>query len=122
MTGHGYSIHQQHWPQFDTSLAAAEEFELVVQVNGKVRDQVMLPADVAHDEAQVRAAVLELPRIQQHTAGQTVQRVIVVPGKLANVVVREPVGWSARGRVAGRATDSRLITGRPLRSSLTSCV
>jgi leucyl-tRNA synthetase len=48
----------------------------------------VLDADVARDEAKVRELVMELPRIKQHTAGMTVQRIIVVPGKLANVVVR----------------------------------
>ena len=60
----------------------------VVQVNGKVRDQMVLDIDVARDEARVRELVLALPKIQHYTAGAAVQRVIVVPGKLANVVVR----------------------------------
>ena len=60
-----------------------------MQVNGKVRDQLVLEADVARDEARVRELVLGLPRIQQLTdGGAAVQRVIVVPGKLANVVAR----------------------------------
>ena len=50
----------------------------------------MLDADVARDEARVRELVLELPRIQSHMAAGTVQRIIVVPGKLANIVVRWP--------------------------------
>jgi leucyl-tRNA synthetase len=86
--GLGYSIHQQSWPIYDESVLAQSTVMLVVQVNGKVRDQVAVDADVARDEAQVRELVLELPRVKQHTAGGTVQRVIVVPGKLANVVVR----------------------------------
>jgi leucyl-tRNA synthetase len=61
---------------------------MVVQVNGKVRDQVVLDAEVARDEAKVRELVIELPRIKQYTAGLSVQRIIVVPGKLANIVVK----------------------------------
>jgi leucyl-tRNA synthetase len=49
----------------------------------------VLDAEVARDEAQVRELVLELPRIKQHTAEASVQRIIVVPGKLANIVVKE---------------------------------
>jgi leucyl-tRNA synthetase len=86
--GLGYSIHQQAWPSFDESLLTLSQVTMVVQVNGKVRDQVVLDAEVARDEARVRELVLELPRIKQYTAGQSVQRVIVVPGKLANIVVR----------------------------------
>jgi leucyl-tRNA synthetase len=83
-----YSIHQQPWPTYDEALLVRSQVTLVVQVNGKVRDQVVLDADVAHDEAQVRDLVLALPRIQAHLAAGTVQRIIVVPGKLANIVVR----------------------------------
>jgi leucyl-tRNA synthetase len=86
--GLGYSIHQQSWPTYEQSVLTESEVKLVVQVNGKVRDQVTLAADVANDEDQVRALVLELPRVKQYTAEHTVQRVIVVPGKLANIVVR----------------------------------
>jgi leucyl-tRNA synthetase len=84
----GYSIHQQSWPIYDEALLAQTEVTLVVQVNGKVRDQMVLDVEVARDEARVRELVLALPKIKQYTAGATVQRVIVVPGKLANVVVR----------------------------------
>jgi leucyl-tRNA synthetase len=83
-----YSIHQQSWPTYDEALLAQSQVTLVVQVNGKVRDQLVLDAEAARDEARVRELVLELPKIKQYTAGASVQRIIVVPGKLANVVVR----------------------------------
>ena len=83
-----YSIHQQPWPTYDEAVLVRSQVTLVVQVNGKVRDQVVLDADVARDEARVRELVLELPRVQPHIAAGTVQRIIVVPGKLANIVVR----------------------------------
>jgi leucyl-tRNA synthetase len=82
-----YSIHQQRWPTYDESILAQSQVTLVVQVNGRVRDQVVLDADVARDEAQVRQIVLELPRVQQHMAGASVRKFILVPGKLANIVV-----------------------------------
>jgi leucyl-tRNA synthetase len=69
-------------------LLLQAQVTLVVQINGKVRDQVVLDTEVAKDEAQVRMLVLELPKVKQHIAGGSVQRVIVVPGKLANIVVR----------------------------------
>jgi len=87
--GRPYSVHQQTWPAYDEALLAAAQVTLVVQVNGRVRDQLLLDPDVARDEAQVRELVLNLPRVQQLTnAGASVQRVIFVPGKLANVVAR----------------------------------
>jgi leucyl-tRNA synthetase len=85
LTGHGYSIHQQRWPQFDTGLAAAEEFELVVQVNGKVRDRVRV--QVGTDEDHVRQLALSLPRISGLLNGQSPRKIIYVPGKIINIVV-----------------------------------
>jgi leucyl-tRNA synthetase len=86
--GWGYSVHQQPWPTYEEALLEQSQATLVVQINGKVRDQLVLDTAVARDEAQVRELVLRLPKVQQHTAGGTIQKVIVVPGKLANVVVR----------------------------------
>jgi leucyl-tRNA synthetase len=83
-----YSIHQQSWPTYDEAILVRSQVTLVVQVNGRVRDQVVLDADVARDEARVRELVLELPRVQPYITAGTVQRIIVVPGKLANIVVR----------------------------------
>jgi leucyl-tRNA synthetase len=86
--GLDYSVHQQTWPIYDDALLAQSQVTLVVQVNGKVRDQMVLDTEVARDDARVRELVLALPKIKQYTAGASVQRIIVVPGKLANVVVR----------------------------------
>jgi leucyl-tRNA synthetase len=85
--GLGYSIHQQRWPRYDEGLLAQTQVTLVVQVNGKVRDQLVLDAEVARNEAVVREQVLELPKIKQHLAGGSVRKFVFVPGKLANVVV-----------------------------------
>ncbi|MFN7015798.1 MAG: hypothetical protein ACK4P5_01340, partial [Fimbriimonadales bacterium] len=63
----------------------AEAFELVIQVNGKVRDKLTVPADISR-EAMERLA-LESPRVQAHLQGKPPRKVIVVPGKLVNVVV-----------------------------------
>jgi leucyl-tRNA synthetase len=82
-----YSIHQQHWPTYDEAVLRESEVTLVVQVNGRVRDQVVIDAAAARDEAQVREVVLALPKVQQHMAGGAVRKFVFVPGKLANVVV-----------------------------------
>jgi len=86
--GWPYSVHQQPWPVFDEALLAQSQLTIVVQVNGRVRDQVVVDAEIGRDEARLREVVLALPKVQQHIAGATIQKVIVVPGKLANIVAR----------------------------------
>jgi leucyl-tRNA synthetase len=84
-TGRAYSIHQQSWPQFDPDLAAEEVVTLVVQVNGRVRARLEVPADIA-DEAAKEAALAD-ENVQRHVGSKKVRKVIHVPGKLVNVVV-----------------------------------
>ena len=84
-TGHAYSIHQQLFPEWDDSLAAADTITLVVQVNGKVRDRIAAPADI--DEPAARELALSSVKVQPYTAGKTINKAIYVPGRLVNVVV-----------------------------------
>ena len=83
--GEGYSVHTQRWPVADAELARDDQVELVVQVNGKVRDRVSLPA--GSPEAEARSAVWALPRIQEYLGGKEPRRVIYVPDKLFNIVL-----------------------------------
>jgi len=85
-TGRPYSIHRQAWPTWDEEIAAEETVTLVVQVNGKVRDRVELPVDV--DEETARARALETEGAKRHTEGKQIVKVIFVPGRLVNIVVR----------------------------------
>jgi leucyl-tRNA synthetase len=80
----GFTL-QQPFPQYDESLARADEFEMVVQVNGKLRDRIVVPADISR-EAMERLA-LESPRVQAYLQGKSPRKVIVVPGRLVNIVV-----------------------------------
>ncbi|BAS28526.1 leucyl-tRNA synthetase [Limnochorda pilosa] len=80
------SVHQASWPELDPSALEREEVEVVVQVNGKLRDRLVVPVDV--DEATLREQATALPRVQPFIDGRQVQRVIVVPGRLVNVVVK----------------------------------
>ena len=73
------------WPEADESQLVRETFELVVQVNGKVRDRFQVEAALSEDELVARA--LASPKVQSHVDGATVRKTIVVPGKLVNVVV-----------------------------------
>jgi leucyl-tRNA synthetase len=84
-TGGAYSIHFAAWPEADAALVRDDEIEVVVQVNGKVRDRLTLPADA--DEAAARAAVYASSRVQSWLEGKEPRRVIYVPGRLVNIVV-----------------------------------
>ncbi len=83
--GRPYSVHLQPWPHFDPELATDDEVEVVVQVNGRVRDRVMLPAGASEDDA--RAAALALPRVAEQVDGKTPRRVVYVPDRLLNIVL-----------------------------------
>jgi leucyl-tRNA synthetase len=83
--GESGSVHRQAWPQFDPSALVADEIEYPVQVNGRVRDRVVVVADAP--EAEIVAAALALPNVLAHTEGKTVRKVVVVPGRLVSVVV-----------------------------------
>jgi len=86
MTGKTKSIHLADWPLFDEKLAKAEEITLVVQVNGKVRDKITVPADI--EEKEMKEIALSSKRLKQFIQGKEVAKVIIVPKKLVNVVVR----------------------------------
>ena len=72
------------WPEADPALLERETFELVIQVNGKVRDRVEVPSDLAEDELVERAKAS--PRVQSYLDGDEIQQTIVVPRKLVNIV------------------------------------
>jgi leucyl-tRNA synthetase len=82
--GKPYSIHDQRWPRADDEAARAEEFTLVIQVNGKVRERIVVPADI--DEATARTLVLNLESVQRHLEDKTLRKVVYVPGRLINLV------------------------------------
>ncbi len=82
--GGEYSIHVQSWPEADLEAAAEEQITLVVQVNGKVRDKILVPADI--DETRARELALASESVQRHLDGEP-RKVIYVPGRLVNIVV-----------------------------------
>jgi leucyl-tRNA synthetase len=82
--GHAYSIHQQPWPVADAALAAADTIELPVQVDGKLRDRLVVSRDTPADEIELMALASE--RVQAHLGGRPPARVIQIPGRLVNVV------------------------------------
>jgi len=84
--GYEYSVHNQAWPEWDKALVAHDEFTLVIQVNGKLRDKVTVPVSIAEDEAKKIAA--EQEKVKPYLEGRGVVKVIYVPGKLVNIVVK----------------------------------
>jgi leucyl-tRNA synthetase len=84
--GHGRSLACGPWPVFDAALAREETLEVPVQVNGRLRGRLVVPAGLGREELE-RLALTD-DNVTRHTTGKTVVKVIVVPGKLVNVVVK----------------------------------
>ncbi|WP_372790326.1 leucine--tRNA ligase [Paraconexibacter sp.] len=82
----GERVWEEPWPASDPVYLDEETFELVCQVNGKVRDRVTAPSEAGEDE--LKALAHASPKLAPHLDGKTVVKEIVVPGKLVNIVVR----------------------------------
>jgi leucyl-tRNA synthetase len=85
-TGHPYSIHNQPWPKFDEEIAREEEITLAIQVNGKLRDKLLVSASITEAEAEELALGRE--RVKAYTGGKVVSKVIYVPKRVVNIVVK----------------------------------
>ena len=83
--GRPYSIHQQLWPQIDEAAAKDDSIEIPVQINGKVRDRIIVSADASEEE--IRNAALASETIQKYLEGKAPKKVIVAKGRLVRVVV-----------------------------------
>jgi len=84
--GNDFSVHQQAWPVYNEELATVASIEIPVQINGKVRDKVVVEAGLSQEEQ--LAAAKASSRIQELIAGKTIVKEISVPGRLVNIVVR----------------------------------
>jgi leucyl-tRNA synthetase len=85
MTGHPYSIHNQAWPRYDEELAKEEEITLVIQVNGKLRDKVLVPASI--NEVEAKELALGRERVKAYIDGKKLSNVIYVPRRVVNIVI-----------------------------------
>ena len=85
MDGQG-SIHAQKWPVYEEAATRQAEVEIVLQINGKVRDRILVAVDL--DAAAIEKAALAQPKVQKYTAGKRIVKVIAVPKKLVNIVVQ----------------------------------
>jgi leucyl-tRNA synthetase len=84
--GESYSVHTQRWPTLDEALARAETTVLVLQVDGKVRDRIQIPMDLAAPQA--RELALRNEKVRKFIEGRQVADVVVVPGRLVNIVTK----------------------------------
>jgi leucyl-tRNA synthetase len=84
--GHSRSIHLQSWPHYDEAMTVDEVVTVVVQVNGKLRDRLEVPR--GEEIESVKEQALASPRVQPHVQGREVLKVIAVPDRLVNIVVR----------------------------------
>lgn len=84
--GEKESIHKESWPRFNPEFIVEDEITVVVQINGKVRDKITVPADLEED--QLKAQALECEKVQSALVGKIPLKVIVVPKKLVNIVVK----------------------------------
>jgi leucyl-tRNA synthetase len=82
--GGPYSIHQQPWPVADPALVAAETIEMPVQVDGKLRDRLVVTPDTPAEE--IERMALESEHVQRYLAGRAPARVVQIPGRLVNIV------------------------------------
>ncbi len=85
MLGKPYSIHTQLWPKVDEQAAAQDEITLVVQVNGKLRDRLIVPVDISEEDAKRSALATE--SVQRALEGKAPRQVIYVKGRLINIVL-----------------------------------
>ncbi|MGI5921459.1 MAG: leucine--tRNA ligase [Syntrophomonadaceae bacterium] len=86
LTGHNESICLRAWPQIDKTALVQDEVEIVVQINGKVKDHIKVPADASNDD--LRQFSLNSSKIVELTKDKKIIKVIAVPGKLVNLVVK----------------------------------
>jgi leucyl-tRNA synthetase len=85
MLGHKGGLSASGWPEFDAEVAKAEEIVVPVQINGKVRSRLTVPAETDEKELETRA--LADPAVRTYTEGKTIRKVVVVKGKLVSIVV-----------------------------------
>jgi len=83
--GNKKSIHLTEWPEYDEALIIEEEIDLIIQVNGKVRDSIKVKADISEEEA--KKVAVESEKVKKWIDGQKIKKIIFVKGRLVNIVV-----------------------------------
>ncbi len=86
MLGHTSTISNESWPIFDEELTKDDEVTIIVQVNGKLRAKMQMPAGISKED--MEKAAFDNDNIKTHTEGKNIVKVIAVPGKLVNIVAK----------------------------------
>ena len=86
LAGKEGSVHDQSWSKYDSDALVKDEIEIVLQINGKVRDKLVIPSNLTREQVEEQA--LKNEKIKAETQGKNVVKVITVPGKLVNIVVK----------------------------------
>lgn len=81
------SIHSQSWPEFDNKFLTEEEVKVVVQINGKVRDLLVIQSDIINDKEVVEKLAKESEKVQKFLTGKVVEKVVYIPGRIVNLVI-----------------------------------
>ncbi len=89
LLGGEVDVHHTAWPVLDPGALVEDEATIVVQVNGKKRSELRVPVAVAQDKAQMEKFALDQEAVQRHIEGKVLRKIIVVPGKLVNIVVAD---------------------------------
>jgi leucyl-tRNA synthetase len=84
-TGHPHTIHNQPWPEYDPELAREAQTTLVIQINGKLRDKILVPTSIS--EADAKEIALSRERVKAYIDGKKLARIIYVPKRVVNIVV-----------------------------------
>lgn len=84
---HNWSVHQQSWPQSDSKYLEEAQVTIAVQVNGKVRDVLLLEKDIVSDSKVVEKMAINSEKVQKYLAGKSVKRSVYIPGKIISLVV-----------------------------------
>ena len=85
--GNEKSVHLELWPVYDPTKCVESEMVIAIQINGKVRETITVPRDT--EEEVLRGMVLALPTVQKWVEGKVIEKIIVVPGRLVSIVVKE---------------------------------
>lgn len=80
------SVFNEKWPEFDTNALVKDEIEIAVQINGKVKARINIASGLSEDD--IKASVLNSEDVKKHTEGKNILKVIVIKGKLVNIVVK----------------------------------
>ncbi|MFA7486046.1 MAG: class I tRNA ligase family protein, partial [Phycisphaerae bacterium] len=83
--GHSQSLVYESWPEYDRNLIKEKEIELAVQINGKIKDRVLVPADL--DEQKIKELVLGSEKVAAALNGKTPKKVIIIKSRLVNIVL-----------------------------------